>query len=998
MAEDNKVQPDPIESKSYSVHLLVSMLLLMASLVWAVYDEVEVMRPWKEYQARFRAYYTGFLMDLRPEQAAQEEAIRNSPEYQELEAELNAAEGAVLDRIAAIDRQSGQGVIPRMTAARNAFQVLRSEIDALRYLVEVSHDDAEKDSLREDIAEIRERIVEVELPLADGSGQSEGLELKYEQLESEFLGLQQARARLQAERLELLDEANRIRGERDALMADRLVGLGSTQIDGLIANMRGFEIGIKQIHLMDIDLVDRCESCHLGIREPVEIGPTDLIYPVFQSHPRPELLRVHDPEAFGCSSCHNGNGRATRNVTKGHGRHKFWLWPLYYPENVEAGCHQCHAREIVTPGGETLTLGRELYMNKGCWGCHRFEGYDAESEELTNVRQEMRNLLATRDANAKEMRVSLELGDTAADGAAAQRYYARAEELRLTNTRVDAEIHNLRMDEENLAKEVKKFGPSLKEIKLKDVKEWIPAWIRNPHEFRPGSKMPVFRLLEEEVQQISAYLWQNALDGNLVQHPRGNAENGKELFETRGCMGCHAIGEGSDEIGGKFAANLSRVGDKMNYHYMVRWIHDPAEVTPDPDVPDELRPRPIMPNLRLSIGEARDIATYLSEQGTGEEFPAADFMDDPQMAEAGLAAIRHYGCAGCHEISGLEEEGRIGTDLTYEGSKPLDRLDFALKTHEAELEGWRTHKGFFERKLENPAFFDEGKEREHLERLRMPNFNLSETEINALTTFLLGAVETTFPEQYRFEPEDDRAAVQEGWWILTRYNCTGCHQIRPGNQSAFMSIPRYTDDPDWAEQLPPQLYTEGARVQPDWLTQFIRNPAQSETDINRNGVRTYLHARMPTFYFSDRQLSKLTKFFMARDSQPVPYMPEEMAPLTQAERVIGRQLFTSDAAPCLNCHMTGIPSQDVDATAPNFLIAADRLKPNWTYRWMLEPASIAPGTAMPSELFRSEGDRWVFQGDIPAAARNYEGDHADLLTRYMFQMDTAELRRLQALQ
>ena len=998
MAEDKKAQPDPITTKSYSVHLLVSMLLLMASLVWAVYDEVEVMRPYKEYQARFQGYYTGFLMNLRPEQAAKEEAIRNSEEYQELNADLSAAEGLVMDRIAQIDKESGQGVIPRMTAARNAFQILRSEIDALRYLIEVSYDEGEKNSIREDIAEIRERVVEVELPLADGSGGIEELELQYGDLEAEFLGLQADRARLQAERLEALGEANRIRAERDALMSDRLVGLSATQIDGLIANMRNFDIGIKQIHLLDIDLVDRCESCHLGIREPVEISPTDLIYPVFQSHPRPELLRTHDPEAFGCSSCHNGNGRATRNVTKGHGRHKFWLWPLFYKENIEAGCHQCHAREIVTPGGETLNKGRELYMNKGCWGCHRFEGYDAEAEELTLVRQDMRNLAATRDANAKEMRISVELGDTSADGATAQFHYARAEELRLTNTRLDAELHNLGVDEANLAREVKKFGPSLKEIKLKDVKEWIPVWIKNPHEFRPGSKMPVFRLLDEEVNQMSAYLWQNALDGELVQHPRGNAERGKELFETRGCLGCHSIGEGDAQIGGTFAANLSRVGDKMNYDYMVRWIHDPSEVTPDPDVPDALRPRPIMPSLRLTTGEARDIATYLSEQGTGEEFPAADFMDDPEMAEAGLAAIRHYGCAGCHEISGLEEEGRIGTDLTYEGSKPLDRLDFALKTHEAELEGWRTHKGFFEHKLENPAFYDEGKEREHLERLRMPNFNLSKSEIDALTTFLLGAVETTFPEQYRYEPEDARADVQAGWWILTRHNCTGCHQIRPGNESSFMTIPRYVEDPDWAEQLPPQLYTEGARVQPDWLTQFLRNPALSETDINRNGVRQYLHARMPTFYFSDRQLSKITKFFMARDSQPVPYMPEEMAPLTQAERTIGRQLFISDAAPCLQCHMTGIPSQDIDATAPNFLIAAERLKPNWTYRWMLEPASIAPGTAMPSELFRRDGDRWIFQGDIPATARNYEGDHADLITRYMFQMDTAELRRLQALQ
>jgi len=45
--------------------------------------------------------------------------------------------------------------------------------------------------------------------------------------------------------------------------------------------------------------------------------------------------------------------------------------------------------------------------------------------------------------------------------------------------------------------------------------------------------------------------------------------------------------------------------------------------------------------------------------------------------------VRHFGCAGCHEISGLEDEGRIGTELTIEGSKPIERLDFALLTETA---------------------------------------------------------------------------------------------------------------------------------------------------------------------------------------------------------------------------------------------------------------------------------------------------------------------------
>ena len=52
-------------------------------------------------------------------------------------------------------------------------------------------------------------------------------------------------------------------------------------------------------------------------------------------------------------------------------------------------------------------------------------------------------------------------------------------------------------------------------------------------------------------------------------------------------------------------------------------------------------------------------------------------MDDPKLKDEGKKWVRHYGCAGCHEISGFEDEGRIGTELTFEGSKPIERLDFA---------------------------------------------------------------------------------------------------------------------------------------------------------------------------------------------------------------------------------------------------------------------------------------------------------------------------------
>jgi len=510
------------------------------------------------------------------------------------------------------------------------------------------------------------------------------------------------------------------------------------------------------------------------------------------------------------------------------------------------------------------------------------------------------------------------------------------------------------------------------------------------------------------------------------------------LFETRGCLACHSMGEGEKRYGGDFAANLSRVGEKANYDYIVRWVHNPRERTapycpyekrdlteddykkhglpfvfdlehstcPNDGHQLQVQQPTVMPSLRLTWEEARDIATYVvSHRHADATYAPAPFMDDPNLKERGRSLVRHYGCAGCHEIAGFEEEGRIGTELTTEGSKPIERLDFALLTHPAERGllpdhsgphprgKWYDQKGFFEEKLRNPAVFDDGKLKEKPEeRLRMPKPNLTESDITALTTFLLGSVDPSFPVSMRYQPTGQAKDIRDGWWIVTKYNCMGCHQIQAGQKTALQDLPQFSGANK--EKLPPPLTSEGARVDPNWLAHFLENPSLSATDTNRNGVRSYLDVRMPTFSFSDNEIRKLVRFFEAISSQAQPYLPPKLQPLTTQERQVARELFTHPAAPCLKCHATGNPVRDRNATAPNFLLARERLRPAWTNRWILDPAKIAPGTAMPSGLFRQEGDRWVFAGPMPPAARAYTRDHAELLVRYMFELTPEEQRML----
>jgi len=116
--------------------------------------------------------------------------------------------------------------------------------------------------------------------------------------------------------------------------------------------------------------------------------------------------------------------------------------------------------------------------------------------------------------------------------------------------------------------------------------------------------------------------------------------------------------------------------------------------------------------------------------------------------------------------------------------------------------------------------------------------------------------------------------------------------------------------------------------------------------------------------------------------------------LTTKENDMARSLFSSSAAPCLKCHATGDPAHDKIATAPNFLLAKERLKPDWVERWITDPQAVSPGTSMPSGLFKEQDNRWVFAGPTPPSFQGYAGDHRKLLTDYIFQLTPEEQRKV----
>ncbi|MDX2043317.1 MAG: c-type cytochrome [Acidobacteriota bacterium] len=140
--------------------------------------------------------------------------------------------------------------------------------------------------------------------------------------------------------------------------------------------------------------VDRCTTCHIGSDDP---RFKDHAQPL-RSHPFSEELgdrmvngkweRRHKFSDFGCTVCHDGQGRGLETFDA-HGEDHYWPSPMlgYVTQNwrgdfkpklkdkalMQANCAQCHTEEGFksTP---LVAKGRQLFFEKNCYGCHKIEG------------------------------------------------------------------------------------------------------------------------------------------------------------------------------------------------------------------------------------------------------------------------------------------------------------------------------------------------------------------------------------------------------------------------------------------------------------------------------------------------------------------------------------------------------------------------------------------------------------------------------------------------
>jgi len=68
----------------------------------------------------------------------------------------------------------------------------------------------------------------------------------------------------------------------------------------------------------------------------------------------------------------------------------------------------------------------------------------------------------------------------------------------------------------------------------------LETFLKQPHEHYLWSRMPDFKLKDDEAAALAAYLAENA-KGKIEMEGKGDAQRGKKLYETAGCVRCHGL-------------------------------------------------------------------------------------------------------------------------------------------------------------------------------------------------------------------------------------------------------------------------------------------------------------------------------------------------------------------------------------------------------------------------------------------------------------------------
>jgi cytochrome c2 len=221
---------------------------------------------------------------------------------------------------------------------------------------------------------------------------------------------------------------------------------------------------------------------------------------------------------------------------------------------------------------------------------------------------------------------------------------------------------------------------------------------------------------------------------------------------------------------------------------------------------------------------------------------------------------------------------------------------------------------------------------------------MDKKQAESIVTVLLGLVSDKVPVEGVKNLSANDKFYTNGYKIMNKYNCIGCHQI-DGEFGDILKM--YSDD---INQGPPLLVGEGHRVYSDWLFNFLG-------DVEK--IRPWIKVRMPSFNLTNQEKNLIVSGFAAKSNQVIFEKSEKVAWLP-GEREGAVKLFNTLA--CTSCHAGGFTKDD--QLAPDLHLASKRLRFSWIKKWLQNPQAIMPQTTMPAFWEGGPADPDILGGDM----------------------------------